>query len=221
MGRAIVRTPAVFLFDEPLSNLDAQLRAQMRIDIKQLHQRMHATAVYVTHDQVEAMTLGDRIVVMRDGHVEQVGPPEELFWKPANTFVAGFIGNPPMNLLRAEIVYSPSENTLKLGPDVRLPLAVRPDFAMPRDNKVIVGIRSQDITPANGNESPLSAWRVAGAIEVIEPHGNETYLHIDLNGQKAMARCTHRHGYHVSDRVDFDIDPENLHLFDAATSERI
>ena len=157
MGRAIVRHPEAFLFDEPLSNLDAKLRVQMRTEIKKLHQRVKTTVVYVTHDQVEAMTLADRIVVMKDGWIEQIGTPMDVFNSPVNTFVAGFIGSPPMNLMNGEI----SQNQIVISDQIKLPVPDHLSSHLSESQKVVVGVRADDLTPEgfgitdSGNKAPI------------------------------------------------------------------
>jgi len=151
MGRAMVRKPDIFLFDEPLSNLDAKLRTQMRIEMKLLHQKVKATIIYVTHDQVEAMTLADRIVVMRDGYIEQIGTPIDLFEKPANTFVAGFIGSPPMNLAPARIISKDSTLMIDFEGKLQMPIPERKDAKIKEGMDIVMGIRTEDFTIDNGN----------------------------------------------------------------------
>ncbi|MFY8032597.1 MAG: ABC transporter ATP-binding protein, partial [Devosia sp.] len=171
MGRAIVRQPEVFLFDEPLSNLDAKLRGQMRVEIKKLHQRVKTTVIYVTHDQVEAMTLADRIVIMRDGHVEQVGTPSEVFEQPVNTFVAGFIGSPPMNQLDARV--SSGKAVLSDGLEVPLPA----DARVSEGQQIVVGFRPESFAPKghslHGADQSLMVNRT---VTIAEPLGTETIL---------------------------------------------
>ncbi|MEA3231794.1 MAG: sn-glycerol-3-phosphate ABC transporter ATP-binding protein UgpC, partial [Thermodesulfobacteriota bacterium] len=152
MGRAMVRKPSIFLFDEPLSNLDAKLRTQMRTEIKLLHQKVQTTIIYVTHDQVEAMTLADRIVVMRDGYIEQIGRPIELFQKPDNTFVAGFIGSPPMNLVPAGIVHSDTGLKLNFPGILQTPIPEKPGAKIQDGMEVIMGLRTEDLTIDNGDK---------------------------------------------------------------------
>ena len=171
MGRAMVRNPSVFLFDEPLSNLDAKLRTQMRTEIKLLHQKVQTTIIYVTHDQVEAMTLADRIVVMRGGYIEQVGEPLKLFQEPTNTFVAGFIGSPPMNLVPAEIVRTDAGMKLNLAEKLKIPIPEKPDAKIKDGMEVFMGLRTEDLTIANaGNKFPEDL-KVDGVVEVVEPLG--------------------------------------------------
>jgi len=218
MGRAIVRNPKVFLFDEPLSNLDAKLRTQMRIEIKRLHQKVKSTIIYVTHDQVEAMTLADRIVVMRDGYLEQVGAPLEVFRKPGNTFVAGFIGSPPMNLVPARVS---AGLTMVFEGGLSLPLPERAGMQVRSDMDVIMGLRTEDITVVNGHEEFPPEWRAEGIVEVVEPLGSETNLHLDLSGTKLVARCEGGRIIKAGDRVPLALNLKHLHIFDAASKRSI
>jgi multiple sugar transport system ATP-binding protein len=221
MGRAIVRKPSVFLFDEPLSNLDAKLRTQMRIEIKRLHQKVRTTIIYVTHDQVEAMTLADRIVVMRDGHIEQVGGPIEVFEKPANTFVAGFIGSPPMNLVPAVIEGSGPDLRLKLGEGFRVPIPARPGAKLAGGMAVTMGLRTEDLTPDRGNGQYPEDWKVVGVVEVVEPLGGETHMHMDFGGVKFIAKSEGREPARSGQTLRLVMNLNRLHLFDGNTSQTI
>ncbi len=203
IGRAIVREPGVFLFDEPLSNLDAALRVHMRIEILRLHQRLGNTLIYVTHDQVEAMTLADRIVVFREGRVEQIGSPLELYEHPANTFVAGFIGSPSMNLLDARI----ENGHVQLGDSVIVDTAAT-------QGTVTLGLRPEHLTLQD--DGPL-----AGEVQVFEHLGGESYLHLQLaNEQTLVARLDGRHRFRPGEHCRLGILPEYCHLFDES-GERI
>ena len=210
MGRAIVRDPAVFLFDEPLSNLDAKLRVQMRAEIKELHQRLKTTIVYVTHDQIEAMTMADRIVVMNAGIVEHVGTPLELYDRPNNIFVAGFIGSPSMNLLKGTIkAGAKSFFALNNGPD--LPLG-KIDKA--HDGKAaFYGIRPEHLT--------LGKDSIPVEVSVIEPMGSETQLFAKLGGQRMVALLRHRFSAEPGEKLSLLPDISAIHLFDAVTQQRI
>ena len=209
MGRAIVRHPKVFLFDEPLSNLDAKLRTQMRAEIKRLHKRLDVTSVYVTHDQVEAMTLADRIVVMNDGNIEQIGSPMELFMNPANTFVASFIGSPPMNQLQGEITASSNRCQAKVG-DVVFDL---PDTDDAKDGQaVVVGIRPEHLSlnaDAESSTIPIN-------LDLVEPLGSEALLHATIGEQSVIIKTeTHGDIGHLSG-VTQVYAPKNLvKVFDA------
>jgi multiple sugar transport system ATP-binding protein len=213
MGRAIVRDPQVFLFDEPLSNLDAKLRVQMRIEIKALHQRLKTTTIYVTHDQIEAMTMADRIVVMHDGIVEQIGSPLELYDHPANTFVAGFIGSPAMNFV---------EGTLRRsGGDVRLEaksgLLTLPGVAPGTDGqKVVFGIRPEHLTMSSAGGDAFDA-----TVEVIEPTGADTHVVASAFGQQIQAVFTERHDFAPGARIALKPRADAIHLFDAASGRHL
>ncbi|MEO8542762.1 MAG: sn-glycerol-3-phosphate ABC transporter ATP-binding protein UgpC [Burkholderiaceae bacterium] len=212
MGRAIVRHPSVFLFDEPLSNLDAKLRTQMRGEIKRLHQRVNTTVIYVTHDQVEAMTLADRIVVMRDGRIEQAGTPTELFNNPINMFVASFLGSPSMNMVPARLEMRGGSRTLKSaqGLSVRLPANVAPGQQSDRD--VIFGIRPDDIAPADG-ATPSDAHQ-RGKVVVTEPMGAETYFVVDAGGHEFVAKALGRQLIKPGADIDLAFGVADIKLFD-------
>jgi len=211
VGRAIVRDPAVFLFDEPLSNLDAKLRTQMRVEIKSLHNRLGATMIYVTHDQVEAMTMGDRIVVMKDGYIQQVADPMTLYHQPANTFVAGFIGTPPMNLLTG----SCAGGTISLDSGVKITGVDCPDLA-----RMTLGIRPEDIGSAVAEASPDSP-RLQSFIRVVEPTGSETYLYLDVNGTDVVSRIVPREGLQPGAKIELAVDRNRLHFFDGESGQRL
>lgn len=221
MGRAIVRKPSVFLFDEPLSNLDAKLRTQMRTEIKRLHQKVQSTAIYVTHDQVEAMTLADRIVVMRNGNIEQVGRPMELFQHPANTFVAGFIGSPPMNLVPARIVKSDDALTIRLNERFSVPFPAKEGMAVREDMEVIMGLRTEDFTVDNGKLNFPEQWKFDGLVEVIEPLGGETHMHMNFQGVRFIAKSEGRKIFHAGETLRMAMNLNHLHLFDAGTDRSI
>ncbi|MDO9414132.1 MAG: sn-glycerol-3-phosphate ABC transporter ATP-binding protein UgpC [Pseudolabrys sp.] len=210
MGRAIVRDPQVFLFDEPLSNLDAKLRVQMRTEIKELHQRLKTTTVYVTHDQIEASTMADKIVVMHDGIVEQIGTPLELYDKPANQFVAGFIGSPSMNFLQGTVRVNGS--AVFEGPNgVQLPIGNAPASA--NGQAAVYGIRPEHFTLADdGTEAE---------IVVIEPTGSETQVFAKLGGEEVVAVFRERHQFQPGEKIKLKPDPKLVHLFDAATGNRL
>jgi multiple sugar transport system ATP-binding protein len=210
MGRAIVRDPQVFLFDEPLSNLDAKLRVQMRTEIKELHQRLRTTTVYVTHDQIEAMTMADKIVVMHDGIVEQIGTPLELYDNPANQFVAGFIGSPAMNFLHGTVRVNGS--AMFEGPNgVKLPVASAPASANGR--AAVYGIRPEHFTLADDGAD--------AEILVIEPTGSETQVFAKLGGEEVVAVFRERHPFKPGDKIKLKPDPTLVHLFDEATGKRL
>jgi len=213
MGRAIVRDPKVFLFDEPLSNLDAKLRVAMRAEIKALHHRLKTTVVYVTHDQVEAMTMADRIVVMRDGIVEQTGTPLELFDRPANSFVAQFIGSPAMNLLPGKVVGGKKAATLELDADCALPL---PSALTALDGKrVMAGFRPEHFDVGGGKAA------IAATIDVVEPLGSSTQLALSANGQTFIATFNQRLACKAGESLGLVPQHGHLHLFEAETGQRI
>ena len=225
MGRAIVRYPAVFLFDEPLSNLDAKLRTQMRLEIKRLHRKVETTIIYVTHDQVEAMTLADRIVVMRDGYIEQVGKPIEIFQHPVNTFVAGFIGSPPMNLAPADIIRSNDGLSLYFNEDMKIPIPEKADMAVKEGMAVVMGLRTEDLIVDDGTNTATDAipesWKVKGIVDVVEPLGSETNLHLDFNGLKMVAKCEGRRQFQVGESFKLALNLTHLHIFDRETTGSI
>jgi multiple sugar transport system ATP-binding protein len=211
MGRAIVRDPQVFLFDEPLSNLDAKLRVQMRTEIKELHQRLKTTSIYVTHDQIEAMTMADRIVVMRDGVVEQQGGPLDLYDKPANTFVAGFIGSPAMNMIPGTAQKADGGTRISFGETASLPLprGARADGGQ----AVLYGIRPEHFT--------LSASGVPVEVVVVEPTGADTQLYCRFNGQELTATIRDRTDCRPGDRIHLAPDLARAHVFDATSGQRL
>ncbi len=207
IGRAMVRDPAVFLFDEPLSNLDAQLRTQMRLEIKKLHQRVGSTIIFVTHDQVEAMTLADRIVIMKDGYIQQVGTPEEVYHKPANTFVAQFIGAPSMNMLNG----SCKNNTIKLASNHSI--SSNSDIA--DSANILLGVRPDDLVLTNDN--PI----IEGRVTVREPLGPETLIYVDTENGEVIAKADGRTPPAIGEQVSLGVDPENMHVFEAETGVRM
>ncbi|MFN6925917.1 MAG: ABC transporter ATP-binding protein [Tabrizicola sp.] len=207
MGRAIVRDPQVFLFDEPLSNLDAKLRVQMRTEIRELHQRLKTTTVYVTHDQIEAMTMADKIVVMQGGRIEQVGAPLELYDRPANTFVAGFIGSPAMNMLPA--VARGGAAVLEDG--TRLPLP--PGLVVADGRELTYGVRPEHL--AAGGEG------LAGTVAVVEPTGSETHVVLRADGHEVVAMFRDRVTFRPGDAMTLTPDAEKVHLFDRASGVRL
>ena len=220
MGRAIVRDPEVFLFDEPLSNLDAKLRTQMRTEIKKLHAKVRSTVVYVTHDQVEAMTLADRIVIMRDGHIEQAGAPEDVFRRPATRFVAGFIGSPPMNLLEAMV----NDGAVVFANGDRLPLPRQFQPAVSSGQKVVFGLRPDDLYPTGHglHAGDLSAVHQAElAVSITEPLGNETLVFLDFAGRDWVGRMLNPRPLASGDRIAVSFDLSQAHLFDAASGKTL
>jgi multiple sugar transport system ATP-binding protein len=222
LGRAIVRHPRVFLFDEPLSNLDAKLRVQMRVELKRLHERLETTAIYVTHDQVEAMTLGDRVVVMKDGLVQQVGEPLQLYGRPANRFVAGFIGSPAMNFVEVAIngagdaLWAEAEG-LRLKVPPHLAARVRSQSGQ----RLTLGLRPEALTLANGADAASEDSSFATKVDVVEPLGNEILLNFRAGGVPMVARVDPGVRVKPHDSIRFAFDPERLHFFDAKTEAAI
>jgi len=207
MGRAIVRDPQVFLFDEPLSNLDAKLRVQMRTEIRELHLRLKTTTVYVTHDQIEAMTMADKIVVMQGGRIEQVGAPLDLYDRPANTFVAGFIGSPSMNLAPGVV----KGGAVELDGGARLPLPVGLEVAEGRE--VTYGVRPEHLTI--GDEG------ISGTVAVVEPTGSETHVVLRAAGREVVAMFRDRVPFRPGDALTFAPDADKVHLFDRSSGVRL
>jgi len=207
VGRAIVRHPEVFLFDEPLSNLDAKLRVQMRVELKRLHERLETTAIYVTHDQVEAMTLGTRVVVMKDGLVQQVGAPLELYGRPANKFVAGFIGSPAMNFVDVAIQAGNGRLWAEAqGFRIRVPDRISSQAG----KRVTLGVRPEAVRIANG----VDDYSFATEVDVVEPLGNEILLNFRAGGVPMVARVDPGTRVNAHDAVRFALDPARLHFFD-------
>ena len=212
MGRAIVRDPQVFLFDEPLSNLDAKLRVQMRTEIRELHLRLKTTTVYVTHDQIEAMTMADRIVVMQGGRIEQVGAPLDLYDRPVNTFVAGFIGSPAMNMAPGVV----KGGAVETDSGARLPLP--PGLGLAEGREVTYGIRPEHLRVADQG--------ISGTVAVVEPTGSETHVVLRVGGQAAggrdvVAMFRDRVPFRPGDALTFAPEAEKVHLFDRATGVRL
>ena len=217
MGRAIVRNPQVFLFDEPLSNLDAKLRVQMRAEIKALHQRLKVTTVYVTHDQVEAMTMADRIVVMNAGHVEQVGTPLELYDRPANLMVAAFIGSPSMNLIEGRLISTPAGPAFRTTKGAELPVpAAVPASAQGRD--LVLGIRPEHCSIASGEDG---RGVIHTTVKVVEPTGSETELLVDVQGEALTCVFHARFDSAPGSPLRLKLETEQMHLFDKATGLRL
>ena len=212
MGRAIVRDPKVFLFDEPLSNLDAKLRVHMRTEIKALHQQLKTTSVYVTHDQVEAMTMADRIVVMHDGVIQQVGTPLELYDRPANMFVAGFIGSPGMNFLPAVVMRQNGKAAAELVDGQIVPISA--DLKVEDGERVVVGIRPENIELG-------AADTLKAKIEVIEPLGLSTQFYTTMADQQVCIFAMGRTDKAPGDTVRLGVKPESVHVFDGKTGIRV
>ena len=218
LGRALVREPKVFLMDEPLSNLDAQLRAEMRASISRLQRRLGATTIYVTHDQVEAMTMGDRIVVMRDGKIQQVAAPMELYERPTNKFVAGFIGSPAMSFLRAR---HEADVLAGNGFNLLLPAAQRARFDLRDAQELWLGMRPEALTLAEADTS--ASARLRGVVEVVEPLGAETIVGVAVggDGERVVARLPGHHALHVGGAIELAPDLQRLHLFDRANERSL
>jgi multiple sugar transport system ATP-binding protein len=216
LGRAIVREPAAFLMDEPLSNLDAKLRVQTRAEILRIQQRLGTTTVYVTHDQVEAMTMGDRIAVMRDGILQQVGPPPELYMHPVNKFVAAFIGSPAMNFATVHA----DDGKLKMGNHLLTLTGSRAKVASERKGRQLeIGFRPEDLEIANGTGD--GAVRFPATVDVVEYLGNQELLHADAEGNDIVALVPSDQQVKVGDKLEFTIPTEKLHLFDPETEESL
>jgi len=220
IGRAIAREPALFLFDEPLSNLDAKLRVEMRTQIKRLHMAFGATSVYVTHDQTEAMTLADRIVALRDGHIEQVGSPDDLYWRPANRFIASFIGSPTMNFLDARLEHSDDGLVVTPlgGPAMRLPAARRDRYAPYAGRPVVLGLRPEDLTNTwteerhGGDVAPVDL-----AVEITEPLGSDKLIFGRIGETEVIGRITAAVSPPVGSTMRLNAHLNHIHLFDPAT----
>jgi len=212
VGRTIVRKPQVFLFDEPLSNLDAKLRVQMRGELKKLHERLSSTIIYVTHDQIEAMTMGDRIVVMKDGLIQQVGKPLDLYFHPINKFVAGFIGSPTMNFIETKVVASDSKLFVEAdGFKLRVIEEKARNLQGYINKKVIFGIRPQDFSKAS---SPIEGETIEVFVEIIEPIGNEIYLEVKAGRDSLMASVDPKTQVASHQNILLQANLENMHLFD-------
>jgi multiple sugar transport system ATP-binding protein len=218
LGRALVRQPTVFLFDEPLSNLDAKLRVQMRAEIKKLQHRLGTTSIYVTHDQIEAMTMGSRIAVMREGKIQQVGPPLEVYERPRNLFVANFIGMPPMNFLRAAL----QRDGVAVSPSFTLvlPRPLGRGMGGDRERPVILGVRPENVvaasTSSQGPTAPLSI-----EVEFVEPLGDEVIVHGRIGDDVLLCKMGPRHVPETGTRLEVAVELERVHVFDAETELRL
>lgn len=216
LGRAIVRDTKVFLMDEPLSNLDAKLRVQMRAEIQKLHQRIQTTTIYVTHDQTEAMTMATRLVVMKDGLIQQIGTPKEVYNTPHNMFVAGFIGSPSMNLFHCHLTATEillGEQSFPI-PSMYVPLLKDKNYL---GKEIVMGIRPEDLQITD----VVSPFAFKATIDIAELLGAETYLYCSLNNQNFIARVQADNNLHPSDRVSFVMREEKIHFFDPETEERL
>jgi len=228
LGRAMVRQPQAFLLDEPLSNLDARLRVQTRAELARMHRQLGATMLYVTHDQEEAMTLGDRVAVLRDGRLQQLAPPMEIYRRPANVFVAGFIGSPAMNFFRCTPRRANGQLRLE-SPFFALPLDT--GLEVPPGKEVVVGVRPQDVRLANSAEADLTA-----RVDVIQPLGSEAVIHLELSGEpggvspgepggvsagRVVAVLSAEAPLRAGDQIAVHFPRERLHLFDATDEHRL
>ena len=227
LGRAIVRDPQVFLLDEPLSNLDAKLRAQMRTEIAKLHKKLGTTFIYVTHDQTEAMTMGDRIVVMKDGYVQQIDSPMNLYDSPVNKFVAGFIGSPMMNFIDAKLIESNGKYSVAFGKDttfyVEIPSGKADSDALKYyvGKDVILGVRPENIHDEEMFLSTAKTGIIEANVDITEMLGAETFLYLTCQGIPLTARVSPRCTARPQDTVRLAIDPNKIHLFDAATEQSL
>jgi len=217
MGRAIVRDPEVFLFDEPLSNLDAKLRVQMRTEIKDLHQRLNTTTIYVTHDQIEAMTMADEVVIMREGNIEQSGTPMEIYDHPDNLFVAQFIGSPGMNILECEVAEH-NGTQVAVCDGLKLPLPTNRELQTSK--KIFYGVRPEHLhistTTGNNNDSAI-----VGKVKVVEPTGPEIHVYTRLANQDVCAITRERLELHPGNEITLDPEMDHIHLFDGETKNAI
>jgi len=224
VGRAIVRKPKVFLFDEPLSNLDAKLRVQMRTEISKLHQQLESTMVYVTHDQVEAMTMGDRIVVMKDGYIQQIDTPLNLYNNPANVFVGGFIGSPSMNFMKGEVVQSDGLKIKENGSsnEISVPQS-RADILNTYVGKsIIIGVRPESVSLASeASASNVGGNTISVSLDVIEPMGNEIIIYSDTGSHRIVARLSPQELPAPGSRLKLAVDVDKVHFFDADTESTI
>lgn len=220
VGRAIVRKPKVFLFDEPLSNLDAKLRVQMRTEISKLHKQLGATMIYVTHDQTEAMTMGDKIVIMKDGVINQVDTPMNLYNKPNNKFVAGFIGSPAMNFIEGNLLKKETLNFVQLNGSISFDLSNHKIEALKNlsSTEIILGIRPEDITLEKSTSSTIE---VEIKIDVIEPMGNETFIYFDIGKDQFIARVKPDEKLKVNEKIKLFIATDKIYFFDKNSGENI
>jgi multiple sugar transport system ATP-binding protein len=223
IGRAIVRNARLFLFDEPLSNLDAQLRDEMRSEIKRLHREIGTTMIYVTHDQIEAMTLADRIVLLKDGEIEQQGTPLDLFERPATRFVAGFLGSPKMNFVPARLAGTAETAAIQLaeGIELALPAANRDRYAAATGGQVILGLRPEHMARARDGAMAAGHVRIATSVELIQPTGSRTYITFPLGGVSVMAEVGAHEAGKPGDPIAVDLDMNRAVLIDPQTNRVI
>ncbi len=222
LGRAIVREPTVFLFDEPLSNLDAKLRVQTRTELTKLHERLGATFIYVTHDQTEAMTMATRLAVIKDGILQQVGSPEELYFQPDNAFVGGFIGSPAMNFLRGKLIGADDDMRLAFeGLELKLPAERSRRVARFAGNDVVCGIRPEDLHDPAFVRSEVRGAPIDATVDVTEMMGNERFLHLVVSGHRILARVDARSRARTGHEVRLLLDVDRLHIFAADTEKAL
>ncbi len=223
LGRAIVREPKVFLLDEPLSNLDAKLRAQMRTELSKIHHNLKTTFIYVTHDQTEAMTMATRIVVMKDGLIQQVDTPQNLYLYPCNVFVAGFIGSPQMNFVKVQLVEKDDGYYVVFaGNSLKLPESkINDDVKEKAGQTIILGIRPEHVHDEEEHLQRLPDYKVTCNVEVAEMMGSETYLYLDVEGSKFTARVSPKSTAKADDEIEAVLDLEYCHLFDAETERTL
>jgi multiple sugar transport system ATP-binding protein len=223
IGRAIAREPSLFLFDEPLSNLDAKLRVDMRTQIKRLHMSFRTTSVYVTHDQVEAMTLADRIVVLRLGVIEQVGTPADLYGRPANTFVAGFIGSPTMNFLQAQLVADGGSLNVvpRGGAPLRVPEPLTANYGSLTGKEVLFGIRPEHITNAWTEQDRAALAPLSLKVEIAEPLGADTLIFTKVGDQEVVCRTTPEAAAAPGRTMTLQVNMNHMHLFDRETGQTL
>jgi len=222
VGRAIVREPSVFLFDEPLSNLDAKLRVQMRSEIRKLHLKLRATMIYVTHDQVEAMTMGDRIVILKDGILQQEGPPMDIYRHPTNLFVASFIGSPSMNILSCNVDFS-NENPVLESSDTRIPLSAdcAEDYELDGISKVAFGIRPENLFIKPPSDDPEKIGQFKGKVELVETTGSESLVHFNIASSSYVARISTEFDIQINQQISLYFDLRKIHLFSEETQENL
>ncbi|AKI98081.1 ABC transporter ATP-binding protein [Kosmotoga pacifica] len=222
VGRAIVRDPKVFLFDEPLSNLDAKLRTQMRAELKRLHKNLQATIIYVTHDQVEAMTMADKIVIMKDGVIHQIGDPYSVYFEPVNKFVAGFIGTPSMNFISAKVSQEDGKLWIhKEGMKLLIPEKYYEKLKPYVGKDVIFGIRPENIYDKMFAVSPRDEFVAKGKVDVVEPLGSETLIHATISGDDIIAKVDPKTRAQAGDTIDLVFDMSMVHVFDIETEKNV
>jgi len=219
LGRAIVRDPKVFLMDEPLSNLDAKLRVQMRTEIAKLHERLNATIIYVTHDQTEAMTMADKIVIMKDGFIQQIGEPQEVYEHPDNMFVAGFIGSPAMNFLDVTVTDNLTLKNKQFDLDTtdRIKKIIKENNLVGKE--IVLGIRPEDLEDSNFTQNESKSNIITASVEVTEPMGAEIYVYVDIEGVLMTARVNPRSNYRSGDTATLYVEIDMMQLFDKKTEK--